>query len=135
MDVNTATYSRGLASNSLRIFANCVVYLLSPATIAPRCLFFLLTLLAPDIFTVYIIWFREPLYQSFLEAQHRLCSCRLMTYVQNGPSNRLSAVCPTGKLPLGISLPLFSKNTPLTPFNPCSLGVAISLSEVNAAGT
>jgi hypothetical protein len=39
------------------------------------------------------------------------------------------------KLPSGICLPLFSKNTLLTPFSPSSLGIAVSLPGVNAAGT
>jgi hypothetical protein len=58
------------------------------------------------------------------------------THVQNGPSQPISTLCPTEiKLPLGICLPLFSKNTTLTPFSPSSLGIAVSLPEVNAVGT
>lgn len=38
--MNTATNSRGLASKSLRIRANSVECLLSPVTIATRCLIF-----------------------------------------------------------------------------------------------
>lgn len=78
----------------------------------------------------------KTLVQSFLEAQHRLCSCRLMTYVQNGPSKRISALCPKEiKLALGTCLPLFSENTPLTPFSPRSLGITVPLPQVKAAGT